>query len=335
MWRSPSDPARHAAVRRMLPYAGSAALISAGFGARFLLRPMFGENHPYTAFYPSIVIIAYAFGRRFAAVSTVVAASLALVFFTLPTLDKGEGAGAVAAFLFFCANCAVAIWIITELVRSLKEVKADQGRTEALASAQADMFRDLNERLGHHLQLVSGVLALQAHGEPQPQVSDALAKASERSLLLARVHREVTGRASGPVDLTAVAARLMASLLASRGQSPGLIELEGPPVHVSDEDATSLAVALLECAARLLPPDSGRPLRISLARGAGSMTFRVAERDPQAGSALAELSDAYLLRAAVSQMQGRLRVVAGEAGSVVELTFPLETGEPAPAGTLH
>src|SRR5512146_833090 len=139
MWRSIRDEATGSAARRALPYLASAALIAAGFGARFVLRPMFGDNHPYTAFYPSIVIIAYGFGRRFAAAGAVVAAALAFTFFTLPSIGPGEWPGAVAGLVLFFANCAVAIWIISELVRSLWQVKADQTRTEALASAQADM----------------------------------------------------------------------------------------------------------------------------------------------------------------------------------------------------
>ena len=58
----------------------------------------------------------------------------------------------LAAFGFFSLVCAVAIVVITGLTGALRDVSRELGRAEAVADSHAGLFRELNERMTHHMR---------------------------------------------------------------------------------------------------------------------------------------------------------------------------------------
>jgi len=120
--------------------------------------------------------------------------------FQPPAFHLKPDAAGLPPLLLFIANATVSIYLVSGLNAALVRRAREQGRAEAAARHNADLFRELNERVAHHLQLVAGVLSLQADGEPEVRVAEALAKASATSLMLSRAHRECSGRADELVE---------------------------------------------------------------------------------------------------------------------------------------
>ncbi len=249
------------------------------------------------------MVAAYALGRKPAALAMVLSGVVGFFAFAAPQFAwKSRRAHPDDARLLLL-NASVAIYLITALTRALAELGASQGRAEAVADSHADLFRELNERISHHLRLVAGVLTLQAKGEPEPDVMRGLQKASERSVLMARVHRELAGRTDAPVDFDAFARRgLMRAVCHARGDDTDRVQIEGARIWLPPEEATSLGMALAECVSALLSRRECGPLRIRMV-GAPSedppADLRAGRSDRRlAGDALLELSAAGHGRAA-------------------------------------
>ena len=60
------------AVQRAYLVAGVAVV--AAYGVRYLAQPVVGDNHPYSLFFPVVLVCAYAFGRGPAAFAAILAA---------------------------------------------------------------------------------------------------------------------------------------------------------------------------------------------------------------------------------------------------------------------
>jgi hypothetical protein len=331
---------------RRPPPAGAASAITAGLVAgalvvRLLLQPLFGSNLAYTAFYPAVILATYLAGRRAGFAATALSALLGYAFFVEPRLELKLTAQAFASLIFFAANASVAVYIIAGLAETLNRISSEQRRSEAAAGQNAELFRELNERVTHHLHLVSGVLALQAQGEPEKRVADALAKASETSLELSRAHRDFAGRGADLVDFTPFARQLVAGKLRSAGLARDAATVAGDELQLPADTATSLGVALLESLTVLLEAGVGGELLLEFASEQGEVSLRIAELSEPGGARLARLAEGYLLRSALEQLGATLSVVVDSAGSALQINFPAyaDAADPTVLGadgaTLH
>lgn len=321
-----------AQAKRPLP--AITALILTALAVRGLLT-LLGANHAYSIFYPVVLLTSYAFGARRAAGAAAVAGGLGLVFFAdaFPRLDA-----ALVGLVLFACNCTAIIAVVSALTRTLGELKSAQGRAEDLANTHADMFREVNARITHHLRLVAGVLALQARGEPEAEIAAGLRKAAERSLQIARGHAELAGERE-LAHFPAVCERIVAALLASLGEPADRVRVEAiEDFTLSQEAATSLAAALLECLTRLLGLRPRGAIEVRLTRREGLVAAEVASGDPEVAEPLRSLADGYLLRAVVEQLGANLVLRTGGRRTALELGFEHPGPSSAPAllrETLH
>ena len=313
----PADPASKPLG---LNYATAGALVATALLVRFLLAPVFGTGHPYTVFYPVVLLTAYGLGVRPALMAMGLSALLAYWMFVPPPFAPKAEAGALAGLGFFLLNCSTAIYLITGLKRSLENLASGQDRAEALAHSHADLFRELSERVTNHMQLVSGLLALQAQGEQDDALSGALTRASERTLLIARIHREFAGQGGDLVDFHAFAAALLAGAAAEQGAA--VPDLEPGRLMLPRDQATSLGVALLECVNALSRRSPDARLRVRLTSEGDTARFRISRIDGRTGVSTTSLDGAFLLNAMVNQLGGQLRLAADQEGSGLELSFP-------------
>lgn len=315
--RGPGRPGRSG-----LAYVGPLALVCAALVLRFLLQSVIGEHHAYTTFYPAVILGAYLFGPWAAILITAISSLSAYWFFVRPSGDPDTPAVALASSLFFIANCGVAIYLVSTLARALRRLSANQERTASVAYAHAELFRDLNERVGDHFQLVAGVLALQGKGEPDRHVADALIRAAGTSMLLARSHRQLSGRQDVEVDFVPFATLLVKAALTERQAPLDSIVIDDTNLRLPLEQATSLAVALLECTNALVELKLDTPVRVSLSYGETRTVLRLAKVDEMACVSIITPSSGQLLRAAVEQLGGRIWIVKEPAGSMLEVSFP-------------
>lgn len=298
------------AMRGRRAYVMAAALVLAAVAARAMMIPVWGGHHAYSGFFPAVLLATFVGGRRAGLAATALAAAVGYWVFLPPSLAFKLNLDSLSYTLTFLASCTVAVLLIAGLNETLARISREHEEARALAERHADLFREINDRVSHHLNLVASLLALQSEGEPSLEVSDAFARASEMSISLSALHREWAGASAEPVDVMPFAAALLRAKLASLRRPADGIVLEGESFQASPADATSLGVALLECAGAL-GGGAGR-LEIGLSSRDGEIGIVVrrpaallSDDAPGAGD-LAGLTEAPLLRAVVRQARGRM-----------------------------
>ncbi|MGA0607948.1 DUF4118 domain-containing protein [Phenylobacterium sp. VNQ135] len=326
---------RLAGSRGLQAWAWAAGLVALTFAVRLALQPMLGDALAHSAFYPATVLAAYALGRRYAVGVMLAAAILGFWCFALPHFAWKTEPKAFISLILFTLNAGVLVYVITSLTRALDDVAVKLGRAQAAAVSHAGLFRELNERISLHMRLVAGVLQLQAKGEPEPQVADSLKKTMERSLLIARVHRELGGHAEDqPVEFTAFAGALARAICQSKGQPPERVTVEGPELVLPGDEAVSLGAALAEGLAALLDTKPSHGLRLGVSADAGTLRIAIAEAGGGSSAALVSVSNGYLLRAMAEQLGAAVALRADSEGSALVLSLPRAAAEPRLA-TLH
>ncbi|HJV40628.1 histidine kinase dimerization/phosphoacceptor domain -containing protein [Caulobacter sp.] len=311
-------------MKRWATYAAALGLAMLGYVARLGLQPVFGANHAYTAFYPVVLVSAYAFGAGPAILAALVSATLGYWCFAAPAHAVKLDADSLTSLGFFAVTSSSAIYLIHGLARAVAATREAQARAETLAKAHAALFGELNERVTNHLQLVAALLQLQARDEPDAAARKALGEAAARTMLISKTHRSIAGEGGELLDFDAFARQLLEATLSARANPPLRVEFEQGGLWLSSEQATSVAIVLLECLnARLASEDPG-VMRIGLRadRGIGSLRIIEIERplDPIAPRG------ASLIDAMVEQLRGRFSSRNAAEGRVSELTFPLEGG---------
>lgn len=309
------------AAQRAYLVAGVAVL--AAYGVRYLAQPVVGDNHPYSLFFPVVLVCAYVFGRGPAAFAAILAAVLAYWTFVEPRFGAAVHLATLAPLALFLSTAGVAIFLITGLTSALNALARDQGRLHAAADAHAGLFRDLQSRLGHHMTLLVGVLSLQARGEPDPEILALLRKAGERSQLLARAYRELAGDGVAEIDFAAFAGSLARMTCADAGQPLDRIAVDDAPLPVPIEVATSLGVALAECLAWILRQQPSGRTTVALTLDDGEVRLRISHNGETEGAAVA-LAPALMFRAMVEQLGAEVRVASeGPEAPGLDIAVPL------------
>ena len=331
---------RFPALKRVspaMPWVWTAVMVAVAFLIRLSMQGMLGGGLAYSAFYPAVILSAYAFGRWPAIAAAMAAVPIGFWCFVEPAFAWKFGPNIVAGMLFFVLTCAVVITIITGATQALRLLSHELGRAKAVADNHAALFRELNERMSHQMRLVAGVLALQAKGEPEPQVADSLRRAMERSLLISRVHRELGGRGDEAVDFDAFAAALARAICTERDQPVERIEVEPSGLKLSLEETTSLSVALAECLGALFDAGVQGRMRIRFDARGRQAEVAISEAGEGADGALVSVSNGYLLRAMTEQLGAALTLRTDAGGSALVLSMPrgAAAADGTSAATLH
>lgn len=323
-------------------YGATLALVGLGFAGRLALAPLFGDSHTFTVFYPVVILTAYFFGAGPAILSAGVSAGLAYWFFAAPAHAWKWDVANLTTTLLFAFTATVSIYFITGMARALDQLAAARARAEALARSHAELFGELNERVTNHLQLVAALLQLQARDEADQSLSKALAEASARTILISRVHRTVAGEADKTLDFDVFARQLLDATLAARGHPPVQVEIEQQGVRLPLDQATSVAIVLLECFNARLQQNTPALMRVRLRETDQEATLEVAETRPR-GEDLPELDlKRQSIEAMVEQLGGRFSHRSDDDGALSALVFPrpgamaaAAAAGPVPAPTLH
>lgn len=308
-------------------YILALAVVAAGFGARSALNPVLGSDHAYTVFYPGVILAAYFLGARPAAVTAVLSAAAGYWFFAHPVLHWKVNPAGLTTLSFFALTATVSVYFITGMGRALKALAAERARAEGLARNHATLFQELNERVTNHLQLVAALLQVQARDARDVSLSVALAEASSHTLSISRVHRSLSGEGGEALDFDAFARQLVDITLAARGNGDVRIELQSGGLRLAPDQATSVAVVLLECLNARLDAKTPAALRIALRGDERELVLEIRETgglaDPLAGGAVSR----HVIEAMAEQLGGRFSVGMSGDGAVSLLAFPRLDGQ--------
>lgn len=323
---------RKEALKAIGPYAAAVGLVGAAFIVRWAIHPSFGYTHAYSAFVPMILITAYLFGARPAMVAWGLSFALGLTFFASPAPWFGPNVRTLASLGMFVMTVGVAIYFIDGMGKALRALAVERARAQALADSHAELFRELNERVTNHLQLVAAVLQLQARTEQNRAVSSALAEASCRTLEISKVHRSLTTDQNEALDFETFAAQLLKNTLEARGQSASGIVLDAGGVRLTPDQATSVGLVLLECLNGQLGASRDGSLRIRMRGDDKEVRLEVC-RSLDDAEPFTRRARPYLVTAMVEQLSGRFTERSDAEGATVELVFP-RTPTP-PTSVLH
>jgi two-component sensor histidine kinase len=222
--------------------------------------------------------------------------------------------------LFIGLGAAVA-FVVARIRERLNGLNRDVAELSSLSHSQADLFREHATRVSDHLQLISALLQLKAEEEPKSDYSRVVMNAASRTMLISRMHRSFLNAEGERIDFAAFAQRLAHAALASRGHPPLIISIDGE-LDLLPEQATSLALALLECINARVAQKPRGVMRVALEQHHSEASLTVSEQN--IGPEEMRKRSMTLLGAIMEQMRGRLVVGGAKNHAMLHLVFPRE-----------
>lgn len=320
--------------RTLATASGLALLVGA---ARLSMHPVFCDVGVYTVFYPVVLAAALLMGPRSAALATIISATIGYFCVAHPVWTAKFDTSSLAALGFFLATSTICIVLLTIMTRTLRDLDGARARAEDLAQSHAALFRDINERVTNHLQLVAALLQIQARDTGDGAIRTALSEAAARTMLISRLHRDLAGDATEPLDFEIFARRLVQAVQAEHGGEALEVEMRGGRLQLTPNQATSAAIVLLECLEARLDADQPVLILLTLRVDNAMVRIELAEAANQDFYTLAP-QRLTLIDAMVEQLGGRFSQRSDNRGSVFALTFPLDgsaAAAPNATGTLH
>ena len=186
-------------TRSIGAWAFAAGVFMAALAVRFALSGIVPSGIPFASFIPAILLVAY-FSGLWPALATLAASTLAGWYFflapTTPLRDAGDLAFNLGPFVVIAA-IAIAI---TQFIRlTLDALNTERRRSAALAEQREILFRELQHRISNNLAIVSALLNLQRSQVRDEKARQALAEASTRLALIAKIQRRLHDPAGAPL----------------------------------------------------------------------------------------------------------------------------------------
>jgi two-component sensor histidine kinase len=245
-------------------------------------------------------------------------------FFVSITQTRGSSALSVLVLLGGCN------WLIGSLKRSRDRLKAESERSARLAEHRDWLYRELQHRVSNNIQIIGGLLLLQSQAVGDPAAKRALAEASGRINLIARIQRQLHDQSGEPTAFRVFAQELLTDAVAAAGAEGVQVEIHGgdQPLHV--DHATPVSLVLLECVNNALEhaygAGRGGVVKVSLVEDGGLQVLTVCDD----GQGLPEGFDGRaakslglkIVRTMAQQLNGAFSIAPGPVGSVCTLQFP-------------
>jgi len=297
-------------------------------GVRMALADWFPPGFPYLTFFPAVVVIAYFCGLG-PAVLTAVLSGLSAWWFWIgaPGFDWSAATGLALAFYVFVV--AVDIFFIVGMNAATDSLKREVARNAALAESRDLLLKEVQHRVSNNIQVVSSLLRLEAGMTRDETARRVLSEAAARTALIAKVQRSLLDADGAAAPFDDLARRLVADALEATGRTDVTIEVERACHALTAEEATPVALILLECVNNALEHAfPGRPGRIDVRLYEVDGERRLEVRDDGAGPPPAfdpGQSRSLGLRIVLGlteQLRGRFSLVDGAPGALCRLTYP-------------
>jgi two-component sensor histidine kinase len=310
-------------------YAVGAGCFLLALAARQISGVWVQTHFPYLTLFFGVIGTAYLAGIGPAA--TVAFAATAFAYFTYAPARFGVAAisspmAGGAAFLITTMGCAL---VIAALRTSRDRLEDERVRYADLAENRDLLYRELQHRVSNNIQVVAGMLRLQA-GNASPDVARALGDAAGRIGLIAKIQRELYSQTGAPSAFRDFAEDLLANALSAAGAEQVKIVIEGGDRPLHPDQATAVALVLLECFNNALEHAfaNGRPGLITVEMTRDGAQWRLTVQDdgpgPPPGFNIdgAQSFGLKIVRAMAMQLQGGFALTDGQPGALCRLTFP-------------
>jgi two-component sensor histidine kinase len=282
-------------------------------GASSWLRGHF----PYLAYFLAAVATCYWLGLGPA---TLVAAMAAVaVYFTFVS-PGGLFVNATQTPLAAASTMLLLILATNALIGSLRtsrdRLAAERERYVRLADSRDLLYRELQHRVSNNIQIIAGLLMLQSQAVGDRKAKRALAEASSRIGLIARIQRQLHGHDGERAPFHRFAGDLLTDAIAASGADGVRLEIEGGEDPLHAEQATPVSLVLLECVNNALEhafAAEGGLVRVSMRRD-GPLHILTVTDDGRG------LPDGFDLMAADTLGLKIVRTMAGQLGGGFSMT---------------
>ena len=231
---------------RLARYGFACAAVLLAFVVRLAINDWLPPGFPYLTFFPAVVITAYFAGSRPAILCAVLSLVGSGYFFSPPyngfqwTLAMG------VALLFYGFVVAVDIFFVDGMRRAMRQLSGERERYERLAESKELLYRELQHRVSNNIQVVGGLLRLQAAGVKDGEARHALSEAGGRIETIAHIQRELHNQVGDPIPFRAFAMRLLDDANRAAG-GQARVELEGGALPLHTDQSTPVTLVMLEC----------------------------------------------------------------------------------------
>jgi hypothetical protein len=300
------------------PYWGAAALTLCSLGLRLLFAPILANGYGFLLFYPAVILAAYWWGGRPALLATALSTVMVCAFGPTP-FSFLEDDRALLSLTFYLISSILLVHVLSSIRARFSDLARSHARVEALATGQAELFREHAQRTTDHLQLISAILQMRAYGEEDPMAARVLNNAASRTLLISRTHREFTGDDGRTVEFEAFGRRLADAVAERGGLDPTRVTFGDAGVAVPIEQATALGLILLEYLTTLQACEQAPRLLVLLDARDGD---RVLSMIASGAANIPAPRDMALVEAMTEQMGGTLKISRNPKGCDLRLSFP-------------
>lgn len=313
-------------------YAIAIGLFLVALFVRFAAEGVLPPGFPYLTFFPAIIIAAFLLGTGPGIVAAVLSFFAAWYFFIPPagfSIDRNS----LVALAFFVFIIAVDIAVIHGLKRALDERRSEQARSARLAATRDVMFQELQHRISNNLQLVSALMTLQAATIRDETARDTLSEASNRLVLLAKIHRRLYDPDGGAIEPQTFLTEMCDDVLTAAGAANVACRVEADDIPLTADRAIPITLIMMELVSNAIEHafHDGREGRIEVAMRRSGDEVELGVQDDGAGLAdgfdLATTRSLGLrvVKALAEQLQGGfvMERAGNAAGTLCRLTFPL------------
>lgn len=306
-------------------YWAAVLLVLACLAVRLLLSPLLTPGYGFTCFYPAVILSAYWLGGRPGLMAAGLSTLIVVNFMgTAPFRFQADGR-ALVSLGFFLFSSLLLIHLLSTIRGRFADLETRHARVEALASGQAELFREHAQRTTDHLQLISAILQIRARNEQDPLVARVLTNAASRTLVISRTHRAFAAGDDREIPFEDFARKLVEASAARGGLPVAQIRIAGGALNVPLEHATALGLILLDCLNSLKQWSPTAGLAVILEEDGDQRTLNLIAA---CGDQTAPPGDMPLFEAVCEQLGGRMTLVQGAAGCDVRITFPARLQTP-------
>jgi two-component sensor histidine kinase len=241
----------------------------------------FRSHYPYLAYFLASVTACYWRGLGPGNLVAVLSAAAIFTTFGSPTgLLVGATQTPITAAIMLLLLMLAANAVIGSLKTSRDRLAAERERYARLAESRDLLYRELQHRVSNNIQIIAGLLLLQSQGVGDRKAKRALAEASSRIGLIARIQRQLHGQGGERAPFNRFAQDLLTDAIAASGAAAVSLEIDGGEEPLHPDQATPVSLVLLECVNNALEhafAEDGGLVRVCMAREGALQVLTVAD----------------------------------------------------------
>ena len=314
----------------LLGAAIGAGCFFVAFAARLVAGGWFQSHYPYLTFLLAVMVAAYFAGFWPAMAVTAASALTGYLTYRPPFSSVAYIFDSPAGAITFVVTAGLCGLLISSLRSARDRLELERRSHAKLAETRDLLYRELQHRVSNNIQVVSGLLRVQASGAP-PAVSKALREAADRIGLVARIQRALRDQTGAPTPFCDFARELTAAALQAAGAGQVSVSIDGGQAPLHPDQATPVSLVLLECVNNALEHAfaDGRTgvIQVDLRQidGQWRLTVRDDGAGPPAGLDIdqSQTLGLKIMRAMAVQLQGDFIIAAADPGAVCILSYPV------------